>query len=215
MLKMDVVFMKKTITIGIILIFSIAIGVLFFIESKQNNYIDIKNDNLLWNLYDINIKKIEDNMNFIAEGNDTFKWYKIKEINNNDDEYNKILNEIFINIRICYMSLEDDNELFTNSNYAKKYRTSDKISKDELNFLKTNRMENRCIDKFKAYKDIEINTKEENKERLLNKINYVLDFSEKYFIKESNSYNEFIYNEIVETEILKELSNFLVEESSI
>ena len=113
------------------------------------------------------------------------------------------------------MSLEDDNELFTNSNYAKKYRTSDKISKDELNFLKTNRMENRCIDKFKAYKDIEINTKEENKERLLNKINYVLDFSEKYFIKESNSYNEFIYNEIVETEILKELSNFLVEESSI
>lgn len=154
-------------------------------------------------------------MNFIAEGNDTFKWYKIKEINNNDDEYNKILNEIFINIRICYMSLEDDNELFTNSNYAKKYRTSDKISKDELNFLKTNRMENRCIDKFKAYKDIEINTKEENKERLLNKINYVLDFSEKYFIKESNSYNEFIYNEIVETEILKELSNFLVEESSI
>jgi len=202
--------MKKTITIGIILIFSIAIGVLFFIESKQNNYIDIKNDNLLWNLYDINIKKIEDNMNFIAEGNDTFKWYKIKEINNNDDEYNKILNEIFINIRICYMSLEDDNELFTNSNYAKKYRTSDKISKDELNFLKTNRMENRCIDKFKAYKDIEINTKEENKERLLNKINYVLDFSEKYFIKESNSYNEFIYNEIVETEILKELSNFLV-----
>lgn len=57
MLKMDVVFMKKTITIGIILIFSIAIGVLFFIESKQNNYIDIKNDNLLWNLYDINIKK--------------------------------------------------------------------------------------------------------------------------------------------------------------
>ncbi len=207
--------MKKTITIGIILIFSIAIGVLFFIESKQNNYIDIKNDNLLWNLYDINIKKIEDNMNFIAEGNDTFKWYKIKEINNNDDEYNKILNEIFINIRICYMSLEDDNELFTNSNYAKKYRTSDKISKDELNFLKTNRMENRCIDKFKAYKDIEINTKEENKERLLNKINYVLDFSEKYFIKESNSYNEFIYNEIVETEILKELSNFLVEESSI
>lgn len=207
--------MKRTITIGIILIFSIAIGVLFFIESKQNNYIDIKNDNLLWNLYDINIKKIEDNMNFIAEGNDTFKWYKIKEINNNDDEYNKILNEIFINIRICYMSLEDDNELFTNSNYAKKYRTSDKISKDELNFLKTNRMENRCIDKFKAYKDIEINTKEENKERLLNKINYVLDFSEKYFIKESNSYNEFIYNEIVETEILKELSNFLVEESSI
>lgn len=212
---MDVIFMKRTITIGIILIFSIAIGVLFFIESKQNNYIDIKNDNLLWNLYDINIKKIEDNMNFIAEGNDTFKWYKIKEINNNDDEYNKILNEIFINIRICYMSLEDDNELFTNSNYAKKYRTSDKISKDELNFLKTNRMENRCIDKFKAYKDIEINTKEENKERLLNKINYVLDFSEKYFIKESNSYNEFIYNEIVETEILKELSNFLVEESSI
>ncbi len=203
--------MKKFISILSITFISLIIGTIFIIDIRQNHYIDIKNDNLMWNLYDINIQEINDNMNPIMEPNDEFKWFSLKDIASEDEEYEKLLNEISKRVTTCYFNFENDGSNYTDNNYAKKFRDSYRISKDDLNNLKYF-SKYYCTDVFKYYKDIELDIEKNNEDRFLNKIDEVLNFENKYLIKYPKNYNDFIYNEIIETEILKNISEFLNDE---
>lgn len=203
--------MKKIISIISLIVVTILIGVLFIADVKKNQDINIENDNLMWNLYDINIQEIKQNMDLIMESNSEFKWHSLKDINTKDKEYEKLLNEISKKVTNCYYNFENDGSSYTDNNYAKKYRNSKSISKEEINTLKYLSTYN-CANSFKYYKEVELNINIENKEILINKIDEVLEFEDKYLIKKPKNYNEFLYNEIVETEILKNMSKFLSDE---
>lgn len=203
--------MKKIISIISLIVVTILIGVLFIADVKKNQDINIENDNLMWNLYDINIQEIKQNMDLIMESNSEFKWHSLKDINTKDKEYEKLLNEISKKVTNCYYNFENDGSSYTDNNYTKKYRNSKSISKEEINTLKDLSTYN-CANSFKYYKEVELNINIENKEILINKIDEVLEFEDKYLIKKPKNYNEFLYNEIVETEILKNMSKFLSDE---
>lgn len=207
--------MKKKILL-IIIIFLICFVLCFILNVKHKNHIDIKDDNKLWYIYDINIQTIEQNISTIADPNDTFEWYKLKNLNTEDTNYQKYLNSLLVNVRQCYIDLENPNNIYTTPNLLKKYRNKNELSLDELNILKDkhsfSNIKNSCIDNFLIYKDLKLNIDKDNEENLLDLVDDVLDFSEKYFIKSPQSYSDLIYNEIIETTILIKVSEFLNDE---
>lgn len=168
----------------------------------------------MWNLYDININEIKENMNEITESNDTFDWWKLKNIKTEDILYKDTLDSLVKDIRMCFLELEDNNELYTDSNYAKKFKNSNTISKNELIILKEKRndIENTCIDRLKLYKNIDISTNQENEQIFLNEIENNVNFGNKHFIKDKTEYYDYVYNEIIETQILSDISEFLLKE---
>lgn len=206
--------MKKILFGSIFIIIAIIIGIIFIEDIKQNQNINIEKINTMWNLYDINIKKIKDNMSEITESNDTFDWWKLKNIKTEDVLYKHTLDSLVKDVRMCFLVLEDNNELYTDSNYVKKFKNSNIISKDEIIFLKEKRndIENSCIEKLKLYKDIDISTEQENEQIFLNEIENNINFGNKYFIKDKTEYYDYVYNEIIETQILSDISEFLTKE---
>lgn len=203
--------MKKYILILLIISISIFIGFIFINFNNQSQYINIEKDNLMWNLYDMNVQIIQTNMSTITIASDTFEWDSFNELNISDEAYKKILNELLVKTRTWYLTLEYDKRYYTDTNYAKKYRNNESIKKEELHNLK-NTLKNNHIENFKYYKDIELNIEKDNKEKFLNKIDEIIDYNNKYYINNPKNYNEFIYNEIVETEIIKNISEFLKSE---
>lgn len=203
--------MKKLFSGGALIVVALLIGVLFVNDVRQNKYVNIESDNLMWNLYDINVKEINKNMDSIMVPNNEFKWGSLKDVNTKDKEYEKVLNEIAKKVTTYYYNFEKDGSNYTDNNYAKKYRNSKKISSEEIDTLK-NLSEFNCAESFNSYKDVELNINSNNKDRLLNKIDEVLEYEDKYLIKNPENYNEFVYNEIIETEILKNMSKFLNDE---
>ena len=111
----EVNFMKKSILITIITI--IFVGFFFIYGIKPNSNINIKDINNLWNIYDINIKKINDYIAPIADANDTFKWYNLKTLNTSDKEYEEYLNSLLILVRNDYINLENPNNIYTEPNW--------------------------------------------------------------------------------------------------
>lgn len=206
--------MKKILFDSIFIITAIIIGIIFIEDIKLNQNINIKKINTMWNLYDININEIKENMNEITESNDTFDWWKLKNIKTEDILYKDTLDLLVKDIRMCFLELEDNNELYTDSNYAKKFKNSNTISKNELIILKEKRndIENTCIDRLKLYKNIDISTDQENEQIFLNEIENNVNFGNKYFIKDKTEYYDYVYNEIIETQILSDISEFLLKE---
>lgn len=197
----------------IVFITSLFIGFCFINDVKQNNYINIKDDNELWRIYDINIQEIENNMSPIADSNDTFEWYNLKKLSTDDKNYEKYLNSLFISVNQCYVDLENPNNIYTEPNSVKKYRNKDEILINELNDLKIDNsfsdIKSSCIEKFQIYENIKIDSNDENKKYLLDMISDVLDLSENYFIEDPQDYSDYVYNQIIETEILVKVSSFL------
>ena len=203
--------MKKLILITIITI--IFVGFFFIYGIKPNNNINIKEINNLWNIYDINIKKINDYIAPIADANDTFKWYNLKTLNTSDKEYEEYLNSLLILVRNDYINLENPNNIYTESNLLTKYRNKNYILNSELEILNDNydlnHKKKSYISKLKYYKEIELNITSQNKDNLLSIIDDSLAFTEKYFIENPQSYSDYLYNQIIETEVLLRISEFV------
>lgn len=203
--------MKKSILITIITI--IFVGFFFIYGIKPNSNINIKEINNLWNIYDINIKKINDYIAPIADANDTFKWYNLKTLNTSDKEYEEYLNSLLILVRNDYINLENPNNIYTESNLLTKYRNKNYILNSELEILNDNydlnHKKKSYISKLKYYKEIELNITSQNKNNLLSMIDDSLAFTEKYFIENPQSYSDYLYNQIIETEVLLRISEFV------
>ena len=203
--------MKKSILITIITI--IFVGFFFIYGIKPNSNINIKDINNLWNIYDINIKKINDYIAPIADANDTFEWYNLKTLNTSDKEYEEYLNSLLILVRNDYINLENPNNIYTEQNLLTKYRNKNYILNSELEILNNNydlnHKKNSYISKLKYYKEIELNITSQNKNNLLSMIDDSLAFTEKYFIENPQSYSDYLYNQIIETEVLLKISEFI------
>ena len=203
--------MKKLILITIITI--IFVGFFFIYGIKPNSNINIKEINNLWNIYDINIKKINDYIAPIADANDTFKWYNLKTLNTSDKEYEEYLNSLLILVRNDYINLENPNNIYTELNLLTKYRNKNYILNSELEILNDNydlnHKKKSYISKLKYYKEIELNITSQNKNNLLSIIDDSLAFTEKYFIENPQSYSDYLYNQIIETEVLLKISEFI------
>lgn len=203
--------MKKLILITIITI--IFVGFFFIYGIKPNSNINIKEINNLWNIYDINIKKINDYIAPIADANDTFKWYNLKTLNTSDKEYEEYLNSLLVLVRNDYINLENPNNIYTESNLLTKYRNKNYILNSELEILNDNydlnHKKKSYISKLKYYKEIELNITSQNKNNLLSMIDDSLAFTEKYFIENPQSYSDYLYNQIIETEVLLKISEFI------
>lgn len=204
--------MKKIGLVVVTLVLAVFVGILFIVDIKEKEYIDISDSKKLWNLYEINVKEIKKNMDPIAVPNNQFEWFSLVEFDTDDEGYYKMLSDLFFQIRIRYEVLEDDNKFYTDSNIIKKYKDRDKITKEEFNLIQFHAFKDSCADKYKYYKDRGFNADEENKERFMEKVDEALEIRDKYYIEEPKTYSEYLYNVILDTEILKNMSKFINEE---
>ena len=111
----------------IFIIFSLILIVLssfllIIIYKNHNDKIDIQLSNQSWDSYDESIKNIKNNMDPITEPNENFFWWTLKDFDIEDNEYEKILNHLVAQVRMCYLDYTDDGTLYTNSNPIRKYR---------------------------------------------------------------------------------------------
>lgn len=203
----------------IFIIFSLILIVLssflsIIIYKNHHDKIDIQLSNQSWNSYDESIKNIKNNMDLITEPNENFFWWTLKDFDIEDNEYEKILNHLVAQVRMCYLDYTDDGTLYTNSNPIRKYRKKDIITTKELKKLNFDMSNDRsCINSFDDFNSLLISNDENLRNRFLNRINKInLIKSTELFRNENASYNELLLRKTIEVHYIEDMSEFLVEE---
>ena len=203
----------------IFIIFSLILIVLssfllIIIYKNHNDKIDIQLSNQSWDSYDESIKNIKNNMDPITEPNENFFWWTLKDFDIEDNEYEKILNHLVAQVRMCYLDYTDDGTLYTNSNPVRKYRKKDIITTKELKKLNFDMSNDRsCINRFDDFNSLLISNDENLRNSFLNRINKInLIKSTELFRNENASYNELLLRKTIEVHYIEDMSEFLVEE---
>ena len=212
---MKKIYKNKCLVIIMILILIILSSFLSIIIYKNhNNKIDIQLSNQSWDSYDESIKNIKNNMDPITEPNENFFWWTLKDFDIEDNEYEKILNSLVAQVRMCYLDYTDDGTLYTNSNPIRKYRKKDIITTEELKKLNFDMSNDRsCIYLFDDFNSLLISNDENLRNRFLNRINKInLIKSTELFRNENASYNELLLRKTIEVHYIEDMSEFLVEE---
>ena len=212
---MKKIYKNKCLVIIMILILIILSSFLSIIIYKNhNNKIDIQLSNQSWDSYDESIKNIKNNMDPITEPNENFFWWTLKDFDIEDNEYEKILNHLVAQVRMCYLDYTDDGTLYTNSNPIRKYRKKDIITTKELKKLNFDMSNDRsCINRFDDFNSLLISNDENLRNRFLNRINKInLIKSTELFRNENASYNELLLRKTIEVHYIEDMSEFLVEE---
>lgn len=212
---MKKIYKNKCLVIIMILILIILSSFLSIIIYKNhNNKIDIQLSNQSWDSYDDSIKNIKNNMDPITEPNENFFWWSLKDFDIEDNEYEKILNHLVAQVRMCYLDYTDDGTLYTNSNPIRKYREKDIITTEELKKLNFDMSNDRsCINRFDDFNSLLISNDENLRNSFLNRINKInLIKSTELFRNENASYNELLLRRTIEVHYIEDMSEFLVEE---
>ena len=212
---MKKIYKSKCLVIIMILILIILSSFLSIIIYKNhNNKIDIQLSNQSWDSYDESIKNIKNNMDPITEPNENFFWWTLKDFDIEDNEYEKILNHLVAQVRMCYLDYTDDGTLYTNSNPIRKYREKDIITTEEIKKLNFDMSNDRsCINRFDDFNSLLISNDENLRNRFLNRINKInLIKSTELFRNENASYNELLLRKTIEVHYIEDMSEFLVEE---
>ena len=210
--------MKKTILIilGIIFLISISSLITISIHKNDNYKIDIQQTNESWLNIDNNLKIMKKNMDSITESNENFNWWQLKDFDIEDDNYERILNNLVTTVRRCYLEYTDDGTNYTDSNPIRKFRDKKYITKKELeklNFDMNNELNHGAISNFNNYSEHLIGLQQELADKVLNKINTILLIeSTNLFQNEKANYNELLLRKSMEIELVKEISDFLVDE---
>jgi len=206
---------KHLLALSIIIVL---LSIILITKALLNQKIDIQKSNENWENYDLSIENIKNNMDPITEPNESFFWWKLKDFNIEDKEYEQILNSIVANVRMCYLSFTDNGELYTNSNPIKRYRDKKFITKDELeklNFDMYHTM-NSCLERFEQYNETILISKDEySRNKLLNRVNKINTFkNNKLFINTNDTYNynDLLLRKTIEVHLIEDLSDFIVEE---
>ena len=187
---------------------------LIIIYKNHNDKIDIQLSNQSWDSYDESIKNIKNNMDPITEPNENFFWWTLKDFDIEDNEYEKILNHLVAQVRMCYLDYTDDGTLYTNSNPIRIYRKKDIITTEQLKKLNFDMSNDRsCINRFDDFNSLLISNDENLRKRFLNRINKInLIKSTELFRNENASYNELLLRKTIEVHYIEDMSEFLVEE---
>ena len=196
----------------ILIVLSSFLSTIIYIN--HNNKIDIQLSNQSWDSYDESIKNIKNNMDPITEPNENFFWWTLKDFDIEDNEYEKILNHLVAQVRMCYLDYTDDGTLYTNSNPIRKYRKKDIITTEELKKLNFDMSNDRsCINRFDDFNSLLISNDENLRKRFLNRINKInlIKYTE-LFRNENASYNELLLRKTIEVHYIEDMSEFLVEE---
>lgn len=212
---MKKIYKNKCLVIIMILILIILSSFLSIIIYKNhNNKIDIQLSNQSWDSYDESIKNIKNNMDPITEPNENFFWWTLKDFDIEDNEYEKILNHLVAQVRMCYLDYTDDGTLYTNSNPIRKYREKDIITTEELKKLNFDMSNDRsCINRFDDFNSLLISNDENLRNRFLNRINKInLIKSTELFRNENASYNELLLRKTIEVHYIEDMSELIVEE---
>ena len=206
---------NKCLVIIMILILIILSSFLSIIIYKNhNNKIDIQESNKSWNSYDESIKNIKNNMDPITEPNEYFFWWTLKDFDIEDNEYEKILNSLVAQVRMCYLDFTDDGTLYTNSNPIRKYREKDFITKEELEKLNFDMSNDKsCVNLFDSFNSLLISNDENLRNKFLSKVNKINNIKDtELFRNDDATYNELLLRKTVEVQYIEYLSEFLVEE---
>ena len=196
----------------ILIVVSSFLSIIIYIN--HHNKIDIQLSNQSWDSYDESIKNIKNNMDPITEPNEYFFWWTLKDFDIEDNEYEKILNHLVAQVRMCYLDYTDDGTLYTNSNPIRKYRKKDIITTEELKKLNFDMSNDKsCINSFDDFNSLLISNDENLRKRFLNRINKInLIKSTELFRNENASYNELLLRKTIEVHYIEDMSEFLVEE---
>ena len=209
---------QKIIVVLVALILLIGIYLLV----QKNKDINIEDTKLLWEVYDMNIENIKNNLDSITNSNEDFFWWELKDFNIRDKEYQSTLNTLVSDIRMCYLELTDDGTLYTNSNPIRQYRDKKSISKKELESLNVITYNETyagvCLNRFDRYLGILLSDEQENSDIFLRQVNKFIEIKNSDIYKNDDlryktlTYNEIFYRKIIITSLLEDLSEFVNDE---
>lgn len=189
---------------------------IFSIMIYKNNNMEIMDTEPYWNIYDISIKNIENNMNSITEPNGDIKWGTLKNIDIDDEEYLDTLNSLVADVRMCYLGYTDEEKMSAEFNSIKKYRNKTKITKRKLLDLNatTKKEVKDCSTRLEKYNVTTVSNDKELQSRLLTLTNNIIKLNSKMFAIDTLSYNELLLRKIYELHSVEDMSSFLVSEYS-
>lgn len=189
---------------------------IFSIMIYKNNNMEIMDTEPYWNIYDISIKNIENNMNSITEPNGDIKWGTLKNIDIDDEEYLDTLNSLVADVRMCYLGYTDEEKMSAEFISIKKYRNKTKITKRKLLDLNatTKKEVKDCSTRLEKYNVTTVSNDKELQSRLLTLTNNIIKLNSKMFAIDTLSYNELLLRKIYELHSVEDMSSFLVSEYS-
>lgn len=189
---------------------------IFSIMIYKNNNMEIMDTEPYWNIYDISIKNIENNMNSITEPNGDIKWGTLKNLDIDDEKYLDTLNSLVADVRMCYLGYTDEEKMSAEFNSIKKYRNKTKITKRKLLDLNatTKKEVKDCSTRLEKYNVTTVSNDKELQSRLLTLTNNIIKLNSKMFAIDTLSYNELLLRKIYELHSVEDMSSFLVSEYS-
>ena len=189
---------------------------IFSIMIYKNNNMEIMDTEPYWDIYDISIKNIENNMNSITESNDDIEWGTLKNIDIDDEEYLDTLNSLVTDVRMCYLEYTDEKKMSAEFNSIKKYRNKTKITKRKLLDLNatTKKEVKDCLTRLEKYNVTTVSNDKELQSRLLTLTNNIIKLNSKMLAIDTLSYNELLLRKIYELHSVEDMSSFLVSEYS-
>ncbi len=210
---------KKTlISIGLIALVVITIFISIFIYKNYNYKIDISQINKSWSSIDSDLASIKSNMDSITESNEDFYWWKLKDFDIEDDDYEGTLNYLVSSIRMCYIGYVDDERYdYSNAyNVISNFKNEKTITKRELKKLNEDMYREKaigCLTRIEGIPSLLISNDENLRNKVLDEINYFITVKNSSFFENKDaSYNELLFRKAVEIHLIKDLSDFLKEE---
>lgn len=116
-------------------------------ELKDENNYKKEDVELLWASYDMHVENIKNNLDEIAtipvdgevpENDELYEkyWQVLKDFDIEDDEYERELNSLLVDIKSCYMEYIRYGDNFASSNPILNYRETTNIKKKDLEKLR-------------------------------------------------------------------------------
>lgn len=187
---------------------------LTIISSKEEKY-DIKDINYLWEIYDQNMNDIKKNMDYITYDTEEWMWWELKDFVIEDFEYQQSLNRLVSDIRLCYYELLEVEEYSAEKYNLLPYRNKKNIIDKELVLLieQVNNNQDTNFERFKNNSFFLISMNEESSKRYTEIVNIYENIKKtELFSKNVSSYEEILIRRIIKSNILKNLSDFLLVE---
>lgn len=207
---------KKTlISLGLVALVAVTIFISVFIYKNYNYKIDISQINKSWDTIDRDLASIKSNMDSITESNEDFYWWKLKDFDIEDDDYEGTLNYLVSSIRMCYIGYVDDERYdYSNAyNVISNFKNEKTITKRELKKLNEDMYREKatgCLTLIEGIPSLLISNNENLRNKVLDEINYFITVKNSSFFENKDaSYNELLFRKAVEIHLIKDLSDFL------
>ena len=157
-------------------------------------------------------------MDSITESNEDFYWWKLKDFDIEDDDYEGTLNYLVSSIRMCYIGYVDDERYdYSNTdNVISNFKNEKIITKKQLKKLNEDmyrEKHNGCLTRIEGVPILLISNDENLRNKVLDKVNYIKTIKNSSFFENNEaSYNELLLRKALEIHLIKDLSDFLKEE---